>query len=52
MSGVDAVLHTASLHKPHVAFCSRQAFIEDGGLRMARTVIWVEAQSGDGAQEK
>ena len=29
MSGVDAVLHTAALHKPHVAFCSRQEFIED-----------------------
>jgi len=28
MRGVDAVLHTATLHKPHVATHSRQAFID------------------------
>src|SRR6059058_4791515 len=28
MKGVDAVLHTATLHKPHVATHSRQDFVE------------------------
>ena len=28
MDGVDAVLHTATLHKPHVATHSRQAFVD------------------------
>ena len=28
MEGVDAVLHTATLHKPHVATHSRQAFVD------------------------
>jgi len=28
MQGVDAVLHTATLHKPHVASHSRQAFVD------------------------
>jgi len=28
MPGVDAVLHTATLHKPHVASHSRQAFVD------------------------
>ena len=28
MRGVDAVLHTATLHKPHVATHSRQAFVD------------------------
>jgi len=28
MEGVDAVLHTATLHKPHVATHSRQSFID------------------------
>lgn len=28
MAGVDAVLHTATLHKPHVATHSRQAFVD------------------------
>jgi nucleoside-diphosphate-sugar epimerase len=28
MAGIDAVLHTATLHKPHVATHSRQAFID------------------------
>jgi UDP-glucose 4-epimerase len=28
MAGVDAVLHTATLHKPHVATHGRQAFID------------------------
>ena len=28
MAGVDAVIHTATLHKPHVATHSKQAFID------------------------
>jgi nucleoside-diphosphate-sugar epimerase len=28
MPGIDAVLHTATLHKPHVATHSRQAFVD------------------------
>src|ERR1700731_4790560 len=28
MQGVDAVLHTATLHKPHVASHTRQAFVD------------------------
>ncbi|MEX2498802.1 MAG: NAD(P)-dependent oxidoreductase [Wenzhouxiangellaceae bacterium] len=28
MAGVDAVLHTATLHKPHVATHSRQDFVD------------------------
>jgi len=28
MIGVDAVLHTAALHKPHIAFRSRQDFVD------------------------
>ena len=28
MQGVDAILHTATLHKPHVASHSRQAFVD------------------------
>src|SRR5438132_8181913 len=28
MSGVEAVLHTATLHKPHVATHSRQSFVD------------------------
>src|SRR3978361_412766 len=28
LAGVDAVLHTATLHKPHVATHSRQEFID------------------------
>src|SRR4051812_24132368 len=28
MRGVDAVLHTATLHKPHVATHSRQDFVD------------------------
>jgi UDP-glucose 4-epimerase len=28
MAGVDAVIHTATLHKPHVATHSRQAFVD------------------------
>jgi UDP-glucose 4-epimerase len=28
MDGVEAVVHTATLHKPHVATCSRQAFVD------------------------
>jgi UDP-glucose 4-epimerase len=28
MSGIDAVIHTATLHKPHVATHSRQSFVD------------------------
>jgi len=28
LTGIDAILHTATLHKPHVATHSRQAFVE------------------------
>ena len=32
MQGVDAVLHTATLHKPHVATHAREAFVETNVL--------------------
>lgn len=38
MRGVDAVLHTATLHKPHVATHSRQDFI-DVNLRGTQTLL-------------
>lgn len=28
MAGIDAVLHTATLHKPHISTHSRQSFID------------------------
>jgi UDP-glucose 4-epimerase len=40
MRGVDAVLHTATLHKPHVATHAREAFVETNVLG---TLILLEA---------
>ncbi len=40
MSGVDVVMHTATLHKPHVATHSRRAFVE---TNIAGTLNLLEA---------
>jgi UDP-glucose 4-epimerase len=40
MKGIDAVLHTATLHKPHVATHAREAFVETNVLG---TLILIEA---------
>ena len=40
MAGVDAVLHAATLHKPHVATHSRQAFVD---VNVAGTLTLLEA---------
>jgi UDP-glucose 4-epimerase len=42
MTGVDAVLHTATLHKPHVATHARQEFIDTnitGTLNLLETAV-------------
>ena len=47
MQGVDAVLHSATLHKPHVATHSRQAFVDTnitGTLNLLEEAV--EAQVG------
>jgi len=45
MAGVDAVLHTATLHKPHVSTHSRQHFVD---TNMTGTLVLLEeaAQAG------
>ena len=45
MRGVDAVLHTATLHKPHVATHSRQAFVD---VNLSGTLNLLEAAAGEG----
>jgi UDP-glucose 4-epimerase len=45
MQGVDAVLHTATLHKPHVATHSPQAFID---TNLAGTLVLLEAAHAAG----
>ena len=42
MRGVDAVLHSATLHKPHVATCTRQDFVDtniSGTLNLLEAAI-------------
>ena len=43
MRGIDAVLHTATLHKPHVATHSRQEFID---VNVSGTLALLEAAVG------
>ena len=48
MRGVDAVLHTATLHKPHVATHSRQAFVDvniSGTLNLLEEAVSAGVQS-------
>jgi len=47
MRGVTAVLHAATLHKPHVATHSRQAFVD---TNVTGTLNLLEAAIGHGAQ--
>ena len=47
MAGVDVVLHTATLHKPHVATHSRQDFID---TNITGTLNLLEASVGSGVQ--
>ncbi|WP_242111677.1 NAD-dependent epimerase/dehydratase family protein [Luteimonas aquatica] len=46
MRGVDAVLHAATLHKPHVATHSRQAFVD---TNITGTLNLLEAAAAGGA---
>jgi UDP-glucose 4-epimerase len=46
MAGVNAVLHTATLHKPHVGSHSRQAFVN---TNVSATLNLLEAAAGAGA---
>jgi len=48
MAGVSAVIHTATLHKPHVATHSRQAFI-DVNLTGTLTLLEAAVEAGVGA---
>jgi UDP-glucose 4-epimerase len=45
MKGVDAVLHTATLHKPHVATHAREAFVESN-VQGALTLLEEAARAG------
>jgi len=45
MRGVDVVIHTATLHKPHVATHSRQAFV-DTNVSGIHTVLEAALASG------
>ena len=45
MQGVDAVLHTATLHKPHVASHSPQAFVD---TNLTGTLVLLEAARAAG----
>jgi UDP-glucose 4-epimerase len=47
MHGVDAVLHTATLHKPHVATHSRQDFVD---TNVTGTLTLLEASLAAGVQ--
>jgi UDP-glucose 4-epimerase len=47
MRGVDAVLHTATLHKPHVATHSRQAFID---VNVTGTLNLLEEATANGVK--
>ena len=48
MKGVTGVIHTATLHKPHVATHSRQAFI-DANVTGTLTLLEAAAREGVGA---
>nr|MBA2390299.1 NAD(P)-dependent oxidoreductase [Geodermatophilaceae bacterium] len=44
MDGVDAVLHTATLHKPHIATHTRHDFVDtniSGTLTLLEAALWV-----------
>ena len=45
MAGVDAVIHTATLHKPHVGTHSRQDFVD---VNVAGTLVLLEAAVAHG----
>jgi len=47
MRGVDAVVHTATLHKPHVATHSRQAFVD---TNVTGTLTLLEEAAAAGVQ--
>jgi len=47
ISGVDAVLHTATLHKPHVVTHAKQAFIDNN---VSGTLNLLEEAAGTGVQ--
>jgi UDP-glucose 4-epimerase len=47
MKGVDAVLHTATLHKPHVATHTRQAFVD---TNVTGTLNLLEASVANGVR--
>ncbi len=47
MRGVEEVFHTATLHKPHVAMHSRQAFVD---VNITGTLILLEAASRAGVR--
>ncbi len=60
MAGIDAVIHTASLHKPHVATHSRQDFVdtnitgtlnllEEASLAGVRSFVFTSTTSAFGA---
>jgi UDP-glucose 4-epimerase len=45
MKGIDAVIHIASLHAPHLAIVSKQAFIDvniNGIVALSKDVLLVE----------
>jgi nucleoside-diphosphate-sugar epimerase len=46
VDGVTAVLHTATLHKPHIGSHSRQAFVD---VNVTGTLTLLEAAAGAGA---
>jgi UDP-glucose 4-epimerase len=48
MAGVTAVIHAATLHKPHVATASRQAFV-DANVTGTLTLLEAAARTGVGA---
>ncbi len=48
LEGVEAVLHTATLHKPHVALCERQAFLYTN-LTGTLTLLTEAQRAGVGA---
>jgi UDP-glucose 4-epimerase len=47
LSGVDAVLHTATLHKPHVGSHSRQAFVD---TNVTGTLVLLEEAVASGVE--
>jgi UDP-glucose 4-epimerase len=47
MAGVQAVVHAATLHKPHVATHSRQAFVD---TNVTGTLVLLEASAAAGVQ--